>query len=767
MKVVAWDTETFPIGNDYGPVPPMVCLSTATRVKDELHTQLVGVVDNAEEIIRTMLMKCFVGSIRLVTHNGGFDYAVVCRTFPDLIPLVFDTLQSGNATDTLWREKLLNLSDTGRLEDMQLPDGSSKQISYSLAAMVLEYLGLDISATKEGEDVWRMNYEALDGMSATEYPEDAARYAVDDAAYTLQVYEHQEVRLSSNPDLFVTTEEFQLASSFALTLMGAWGMAVDPAAVDEMEHRLDELVPDFKLTKLIEAGILQPAVPARIQTRGGKPVLDRKAMEEQGRGEDNPIYKVTAEKPAKLNLKAGLQPHLRALYKRLGEIPDYTDSTVEALKENPDLPEDERTIKCDADVHEYLAMHDEIMAEYHLRESVKKVREQIPVFRYALEHGHGVVHPSYDALVSTSRTSCFDGGKRKGQERILASRNIQNVPNVIEAPGGEEFDTRRCYRPRSDRVFFDSDFTNLELACVGQMTYSLFGRSMHRDLYNAGWDLHAFLGSQIVIRSATEGFAKDFVRACDAEGVLQPALHGTTIGDLEPLYRAFLGCKKHDEEDARKFYKHFRTLAKPVGLGYPGGLGAAKLVKLAWSTYRVRMTLEQAEMLREVWFQVYPEMRMYFDWVPNQLDDRNIGEDGRPMLFYETPMGMIRRGATYCAVANGKAMQSPAAEGAKLACLAIQRECYDPTSQSILYGCRPIAFVHDQVIGETTEDESIWHEQAMRIRELMVGNMQIVLPDMKVRSDETLLTKVWTKEAEPVYVDGRLVPWEPKETKAA
>jgi len=749
--LLTMDLETFRIG-DPDVVPRAVCAAFAWRSSDgEILTNLVGngAGDGLEDALETVLDD---REHMLVTQGGEFDYAVICRTFPRLIPKVFEKVVSGTATDTLWREKLLNLSDTGKLDKSFLPDGTTRKITYDMGALVHRYLGLDISSSKQGDDVWRLNFDQLDGWEAKDYPTEAAEYATDDAVFTLQVCEAQERRKAEQPHTSTETEHLQLAAAFALKLMGAWGMMVDGDAVDEMERRVQELLSPERMQVLIDAKILRPGLPERVQMRNGKPVCDRKKMkaagikdlEELPEEEREQFYKRSKAQPPGINTKE-LQAHLRRLYKRLGEIPSFTDGD-----RDKDIPDEEKKIKCDAEVHQYLADHCPIMEQYHLRESLMKItNNQIPAFRHALADD-GVMHPEYNALVETSRTSCRDGGKRKGQERLFASTNIQNVPNEIQAEK-QGFDPRRCYRPRPGRVFFDSDYTALELACVGQVTYNLFGHSVHLDLYNAGWDLHAFLGSQIAIRDEADGFVRDFTSELRGEGALD---------DREIVYRTFLKCKKAEDADARAFFKHYRSAAKPVGLGFPGGLGPATMVGYARSTFGVEMTEEVARNFKYMWLDVYPEMVDYFEWVNGQVDPHNQ-KGGESLYVYQTPLGMTRRGCSFCAASNGMCMQSPGAEGFKTAVVQVMQEAYcDP--DSVIYGIRPIAAVHDQIIGETTEDESTWHEQVMRVREIMCESMQMVLPDVKMRSDEALLTRVWTKAAEPVYVDGRLVPWTPE-----
>ena len=70
-----------------------------------------------------------------------------------------------------------------------------------------------------------------------------------------------------------------------------------------------------------------------------------------------------------------------------------------------------------------------------------------------------------------------------------------------------------------------------------------------------------------------------------------------------------------------------------------------------------------------------------------------------------SPLGMYRAGASYCAAANGAALQTPTAEGAKGAVFDVARACCDPEEKSILLGCRPLLFVHDELILEIPEDD--------------------------------------------------------------
>lgn len=725
--------------------PKMICGSFTVLAEGEegYETRVLGnhPDDGLEEMLEWMLTD---DGIKLVTQRGGFDYAVICGTFPRLIPLVYAKLIAGRATDTMWREKLINLSTTGRLDNMVLPDGSSKRISYSMEAMAGQYLGLDLSADKgDIEESWRANYGTLDGWRAEDYPDDAYRYAREDAEHTADIYFAQEDRLERFDFASVETEEFQIVKDFVLYLMSAWGIETDPEATLEMSTQVDEVMAQTK-DLLEESGIL------RGEGRFGPPYakdLDR-ALDiiqaeystafyvewDAERDDWTEVAHVLLARGVKMKKPKGkvgsmnqakLQAHLKALYKSLGEIPPMTDGGENSTPQ----------IQCDAEVQEYLAAKCPVMEQYHQRMALGKIKNQmIPV----LQSGP-VVYPSYDAIKETGRTSSYDGGKMKGSkiERNYPSVNIQQIPNLIQG-----LDPRRCFRPRAGTVFFDVDFTGLELACVGHVTGELFGESVHRDLYNAGVDLHGYLGAQLALHSnaSQHPLLPDFQSAVRAEGI-----------SSEPLavYEAFKLLQTHDEESVRKFFKHFRSFAKPVGLGFPGGLGPATMVDFARKTYGVVMTEKEASDYRDFWRATYPEMPRFFDWINGQTDQYNGSGEGS-YYHYTTPMGLVRRGASFCAAANGMCMQSPGAEAAMMGAILVSRACYDPTQESILYGCRPIAFVHDQIIGETTQDSSLWAAQCEEVALLMREGAEMVLHSIKMRTDEALLTSVWTKAAEPV-----------------
>lgn len=744
MNYLWFDSETHRIAaGDLA--PKMICgIFTIIGEDGKFETEVRGnhPDDELEDMIELMLTD---DDTFIITQRGGFDYAVICRSFPRLIPLVYAKLIAGNASDTMWREKLLNLSTTGRLDNLELPDGSNKRISYSMSALAAQYLGIDLTEDKENmEESWRANYGTLDGWRASEYPDDALRYAVSDGEHTAQIFLAQEKRKETFSFASTETEEFQIVKDFVLYMMSAWGMEVDPEATEEMAAKVDVVMEATK-DLLEQSGILR--APGRFgaphkkhMDRALDLILEELGVEvydeyDEEREDWTPLgawltshnipTKKAKGKDGSMN-QAHLQAHLAKLFKSLGVIPAMTEG---GEKKAP-------AIKCDAEVQEFLAGKCPVMAQYHEREALGKIRNQmIPVLRSG-----PVVFPSYDAIKETGRTSSFDGGwpgKKKGEPRNYASVNIQQVPNLIKG-----LDPRRCFRPREGTVFFDVDFTGLELACVGHVTNELFGHSVHRDLYNAGVDLHGYLGAQLALNSPLDGhpLLVDFQSAVRDEGI---------SSDPMAVYSAFRLLKTHTDDDVRGFFKHFRSFAKPVGLGFPGGLGPATMVDFARKTYGVTVTEDEARDYREFWRATYPEMPEFFDWINGQTDQYNGSGEGSNYT-YVTPMGLVRRGASFCAAANGCAMQSPGAEAAMMGAILVSRACYDVTQESVIFGCRPIAFVHDQLIGETTKDQTLWAAQCEEVALLMRTGAEMVLHSITMRTDEALLTSVWTKAAEPV-----------------
>lgn len=696
LKIIAMDTETGLMGPD-AVIPPLMCATFAQR-KDDGNIGSVIFSNHPDEMaeLKTLLVDLLEDdTVKLVYHNNGFDLTVVVRAFPDLMPLVFEKLEKGLVTDTKEREKLIHLGSHGQLGLIQNPDGSTAKIGYKLSDLVLDYLGLDRSGDKEGDDIWRLNYEALDGFRSSDYPEGARAYALQDAEDTLRVYYAQEARGGTT-----TTEEFQAAIGFPLRLQTAWGMLVDPVERDRIALEVEEALTPEKLALLHESGVLRRATPPRPHARGAK--------------DKDGNVKMTAGKKESVNKK------------RLAEV-------VVAACAVADIPVTKTPkdgVSTAAAVLTELSPYCPILKQYEDRQELQKL---VTTYLPALQHG--TVHPEYDVIKATGRTSSFGGN-------LYPSLNIQQVDPRV----------RGVFVPRPGHVFLACDYTAIDLAAFAQTTYNLFGYSVHRDKINAGVDLHTYLGAVLLSE-------------------IEPGILGQ-VGDADAAYQAFLETKG---ENVDLFDKR-RKFAKPPGLGYPGGMGPKTMVGTAKAQYGIELSLELAERIREIWLETYPEAREFFRYLSNNMiDPLNVrtptaedierceqeGRKFRGTLFrYESPLGMVRAGADYCAAANGFGLQTPAAEGAKSAVFEAARACYDWTRGSILFGSRPVAFIHDELILEIPEDDRM-HERSVELERIMVECMGRILPDVTIRCESSLMRR-WDKRAKNVLdSSGRLAIWEP------
>jgi len=805
VRLVGADNETHLIGPG-AVVPRLVCSSFAWRREPgaPVSRLLYSTADAGLETTWLQLLED--EEVVIVFHNAGFDVPVLMKAFPEHEGLWWRALERRRVACTMLREMLLNLSTSGSLEEVQLPDGTRTNVLYGLADLVGYRLGVDIKETKT-DDGPRKNFGLLDGLRADQYPADFAEYASADADWALQLYEAQdEATLSESGYASLSTHGFQAATAVALTRITERGMATDAVEFERVRAWLAEELSDQKLQPLYDAGVLRRPVPPLPYARherlarnlagewlGVAPedvdwgrISDevRQSLADSGVSFKAPV-KATEDKE---------QAQRRVLMCQLAEtearpVESYSALGLEQLMARcEELGVRYRktptgAVACGKEVYEPLAdAGDPVMVVYRHRANLSKmVTTELPRMTWQGELSP-VVHFPFKCLVETGRTS---------------SRSNEDYPSA----NGQNVDPRArpMYVPRPGFLLCSTDYSTLELCCVAQVTHELFGHSVHRDKLLEGKDLHAWLGSNIVNLLGVPKF--------------MAAARGCRTADER--YEAFMGFKKPD----RPFYDEWRGFAKPVGLGFPGGIGPMKIVLLARKDYGIdmvaiaarrfetnpeefqptklmlfyakrlhRMTEETfrwtpqlkavalAARLKEIWLLTYPEMVKYFEWVKEQRDEHNpvitqkTGDPDDPEkdsegLCYTTPLGMHRARTLYTEAANGRAMQSPAAEGFKTALFDLVRACVDPWSRSILRGnAHVVDEIHDEVLVEVREE--IAHELAMEIKAVMERGMKTVLTDVPVAAKPCLMRR-WYKEADQVLdPGGRIVPWEPKEEAA-
>lgn len=337
----------------------------------------------------------------------------------------------------------------------------------------------------------------------------------------------------------------------------------------------------------------------------------------------------------------------------------------------------------------------------------KLIGTYLPVLKAGVD---APLHTRYEVMLETGRTSS-------------SNPNIQNLPRDLFVRdydrGGMRvpISVREAFVPRSGNGFLSVDYDTLELRTLAQAAFSITsGKSVLAKVLNAGLDPHLDLAALML---------------------------DTTYEDAQARLKAGDGMVKRT-----------RTAAKPANFGYPGGLGAAAFADYAraYSGGELQISEERAVEIKAYWTKKWPEMPAYFAYVESQRrgEGYNVRMPGS---------GLLRKGCTFTAACNCY-FQSLAAHGAKRALYRVLRACHAEPS-SPLYGCKPVAFIHDEVLLEAPLDRV--HEAGAELSRLMCDTMQAVVPDVRITASPAAMRR-WYKGAEPVWKDGRLVLWEPKPT---
>jgi hypothetical protein len=124
--------------------------------------------------------------VRIVGQNIAFDFAVLARQDPTLLPKIFAAYDEGRIEDIKIRDKLLLLA-IGRLAD-EGESGAKLQEKFDLAAIVDRHFGVDLSLDKHDPSSWRLRYGTLENVPIADWPDGAKQYALDDVRWNLLVF---------------------------------------------------------------------------------------------------------------------------------------------------------------------------------------------------------------------------------------------------------------------------------------------------------------------------------------------------------------------------------------------------------------------------------------------------------------------------------------------------------------------------------------------------------------------------------------------------
>jgi len=294
------------------------------------------------------------------------------------------------------------------------------------------------------------------------------------------------------------------------------------------------------------------------------------------------------------------------------------------------------------------------------------------------------------------------------QETGRTSSSAPNIQNIKRLVG-----MRECFRPRLGYIFVDADYAMLELCTWAQTCLWALGRSRMAEVLNSEHenDPHLAFAAQILNTTYAEAKARR---------------------------------KEGDKEVDAK-----RLVAKVGNFGFPGGLGAESFVAYAASSYKVTITEEKAKELKQFWLTQWPEAGPYFNWIASKEQQNGT------ISLQRFVTGSWRSGMRYTVACNDP-FQSLGATAATWAGYDLARACYYQKDH-VLFGSRPVNFIHDQYLVEVRDDE-LAHDRAMAVADIMVAAAKRAIPDVTPKV-EPLLCRYWSKEAKALYKDGRLVPW--------
>lgn len=251
MKYIAHDTETTLIGKD-NIIPDLIC-SAFFELGEK--SPIVIHWSPKQEHVEGLHEVYGDPDHHIILHNASFDLSVMAKFDWSLLPVIWKAVDEKRIHDTMIREMLINLTTAGSI-DMIEQYGIKTNVSYSLAALVKQYLQIDIGEEKDAEDSVRVNYESVMHKPIEEWPKEFVEYAGKDPEYTGLIFLEQEKR---REEVIKTTgydpfakESFVIATALALQFMTAQGNRLDTERVKKVSEEFLTLYNDPELVWPLE-----------------------------------------------------------------------------------------------------------------------------------------------------------------------------------------------------------------------------------------------------------------------------------------------------------------------------------------------------------------------------------------------------------------------------------------------------------------------------------------------------------------------------------
>lgn len=728
----SFDTETHLFATGIA-APPLVCASTASD--DGTTPRLLSKVQ-AIDTFEAMLD----GTDTIAGANIAFDMVVMAiecaHAGRPMLPKIFAAYDANRVHDVLIAQALDAIANGHLLKDPRTgapicnPSTGKQSNRYSLAVCVDLVLGRH---NAKENDFWRKRYALLENIPIDQWPEEARLYPIDDAVNTLQVALAQ--RAFRNQGNLAD----QCRADFAMKLGAVWGLRTDRANVAALKAEM-LVLREATIKRFSALGWLKWDDKESKWKHDSK-IVKKLIAQLYGASGVCPTCKGSGTVPNAKGKPVGCTPRNQAHVSRANPDGVFCDTTGLDLASAPSLPRSDGGGVSENRDTLMECGHDDLSAYGEGGED--KVLDTYVPFLEA-----GVNQPitlSPNVLLNTGRSS-YDGV-------------IQLLPRAGAA--------RACFRSRDGYWYCSTDYPALELCTLGQLTKWVVGESVMLDTINATGDpssLHTAMAARVLGR---------------------------------PFDAEFLAAYKKKD----KVIVETRQACKPINFGIPGGMGAAKLVLInrkpdtgtttaangrkyngirfcvliggepecgaekviEWKGRDTppicKKCVELVEyQLKKSFFDQWPEVKEYFAWVNDQIEST-----GEVPSFDPTAadgIARVRGGVGFCDGANN-GFQSLAGDVAKRAYYLVAREAFLAKPGDALYGVRPIPLIHDEIISEMPIATA--HLAGPRQAELMTEALHVYTPDLNPIKVDPALMRHWWKAAEPVYVEGKLVPWWPKD----
>lgn len=372
-------------------------------------------------------------------------------------------------------------------------------------------------------------------------------------------------------------------------------------------------------------------------------------------------------------------------------------------------------------------------------------------FLEPMKAARGRLHPHYNTLVVTGRTSC-------------SNPNIQQFPRAG--------DIRECIVASPGHVFLACDYKALELCTLAQILVHRYGQSRLCDLINAGMDPHKFTAAEILHKpmdkvSKAERQKAKAVNFGLPGGMGSRALmeyarasYGVTLSEDEAQHwrdhwlELFPEMKDYlkREDGIDKLARILDLTDFPSKHPLPARVAAMILVRISGGANETRdgKPFTPAE-LAWAWGKIgRSPVADIARWQKDIAARKGSRELQQALFSAETvvlPTGRVRANCSFTEARNTP-FQGLAADGAKLALYDLVRA-----------GFRVVAFIHDEVLVELPESSNL-NEATERIAGIMVTAMRNLCPDVRIEVEYAVMRR-WDKNAKAVYDNaGRLVPFE-------